>query len=130
MGSIFSLVYSYFIWHYTIGLRDVIRVWKDLFYFFGRFFSIRLLTQTLFSPFQRLHEGYKRDLDAGLILNTFIFNSLMRVVGFVVRASTIFLGLCVQLVWIALGVASLVVWITLPVDMFFVMWLILIVIRS
>lgn len=130
MGSIFSLVSSYVIWHYTIGLRDIIQVWKDLFYFFGRFFSIKLLIKTLFSPFERLHEGYKRDLNVGSIVDTFIFNLLMRVIGFVVRISTIFLGLCVQVVWVILGFVALIVWITLPVDLCIIGWFAWIVIKA
>lgn len=75
----------YFVWHYTTGLLDCLRLLADFLWFVYHFFSVPVIVRTLFTPWHRLGESYRRGFDPGRVLETFIVNTLMRIFGFVVR---------------------------------------------
>lgn len=81
----FAFLGRYFIWHYTAGLMGCLRLLANFLWFIYHFFSISIVTRTLFSPWRRLGESYRRGFDPGRALETFIVNALMRFFGFVVR---------------------------------------------
>lgn len=116
-----GLLFHYIAWHYTRGIIDLLRVWSNFIWFVFTFFSIPLLTTTLFSPFHKLDEGYKKGLDIGQWLQTFTINTLMRFVGALVRTFIILIGLGMLVFVLIGGSALLIVWILAP---FFVMFLI------
>lgn len=110
-----SLVCSYFKWHYTIGFVDLFGLIRNFLWFFYHFFSIPVLTRTLFSPWERQGERYKKGFDVEGIFETFIINFIMRVVGFVIRSIVIVAGLAVLITVFSLGVIAVVIWPLIPV---------------
>jgi hypothetical protein len=110
-----GVAFHYFRWHYSNGIQDFFRVWGNFIWFFFNFFSITLLLGTLFSPFHRLDEGYAKGLYPSKWLETFIVNTLMRLIGACIRLFLIAVG-CVALV-ATLGFGTLVfmAWIAAPV---------------
>jgi len=105
---------EYLWWHYSKAIREILELEKNFLWFFWHFFSIPLLARTLFSPFRRLSEGYKKGFDPWAILESLIVNSISRLVGFFLRAAVLLMGLLVEVVLtLALGPA-LLLWVLLP----------------
>lgn len=59
--------------------------------------------QTLFSPWKRqVTNRQTKGLDLEDMINTFSFNVISRVIGAIVRSSTIVLGLCVEIIFVCI----------------------------
>ncbi len=109
--GLFSFLINYFIWHYTKALLDVFFIWKNFLFFVLEYFSVKILLFSLFHPWRRLGGEKKKFFDPGFI----IINTLMRVVGFGIRISTIFIGLVSFVFCFALGFIFILLWLFLPV---------------
>lgn len=81
------MVVPYYLrWHYSRGLAEWTRNLFNFLSFELHFFSVKELLLTLFAPFQRLKESYgSSPVDVETIFSALIVNTIMRVVGFVVR---------------------------------------------
>ena len=112
--NLLYLVPFYAKWHYTEGLRDLSRNWKGFILFTIYFFSLGTLLRTLFAPFGRLDEAYKKEFDAEVFFETLVANTLMRVVGFVLRTFVIIVGLLVLILVLVLGPVAFVLWMFAP----------------
>lgn len=108
---IFLALPYYLSWHYTDALTDMRRIWKNFFIFIWNFFSISLLVSTLFSPWHRMQESYGRIED---VFGNFVVNTMMRLVGAVVRLIFIIMGTFSLILCAVLGVAALIFWLVLP----------------
>lgn len=108
------LIPFYAKWHYTEGLIDLFSNWRSFVAFVLHFFSLGLLVKTLFAPFGRLDEEYRKGFDAEAYFETLVANTLMRVVGFVLRTFVIIIGVLVLLVVIVLGPITLLLWVFAP----------------
>src|SRR5688572_8031457 len=85
---------DYLFWHYRNGISDAKNLSKNLLWFLWNFFSINLLLKTLFSPWQKLNERRtKGSLQS--FFESLVINTLMRLVGAVIRLIFIFLGLII-----------------------------------
>jgi hypothetical protein len=109
-----GLVFSYFIWHYTTALKELFGLCRNFLWFVCHFFSINVLGKTLFSPWQRMDEPYKKGFSISAFFETFIVNTLMRIVGFFIRALVILAGIAVWLVVLALEIVFFAAWILMP----------------
>jgi hypothetical protein len=110
----FRFILSYFIWHYSLALKDIYNLILHFLEFIYHFFSIKVLSKTLFSPWRKLDEPYKGGLNVSLFFETFVVNVIMRVVGFFMRFFIIIVGFACLLLTVLGGVASYIVWILLP----------------
>ena len=108
------LLQDYFRWHYTVGVRDLARIWGNFLWFGFRFFSFSQLVRTLFAPFHRIRESYPHRFDATAIAENLVFNAAMRLVGFVLRSLVLALGLLSEIFMIVAGSAVFLVWLLLP----------------
>ncbi len=108
------LIPFYAKWHYTEGLRDLYRNWKSFVLFVIHFFSLRLLFLTWLSPFGRLNEEYKKGFDLEGFLETLIVNTMMRLVGFVLRTFVIVSGLVSLVAVVLLGPVLFILWVFTP----------------
>ena len=106
---------AYVIWHYTAGLWAAFRVCVNFLRFTFNFFSIPLLFKTLFSPWRRLGEEYSSGLHPSEWLTSFTVNTLMRVVGAVIRLALIIFGLIALAVVSVGSVVVMLAWILWPV---------------
>jgi hypothetical protein len=109
-----ELAFRYVLWHYSRGIVDLLRVWSNFLWFFYHFFSIPLLLRTLFSPFQRLDESYKKGLDLEAFFTTLGVNIIMRIIGAMIRLFMIALGVLALLTTLAIGAFFFVAWILSP----------------
>ncbi len=114
---------NFFNWYFSRGLKSFVIAWKNLLFFWLRFFSVRRLFLTLFS-------NWKRDVLAGrqegfhpiLWIQDKIVNTVFRFYGACVRAVVIFTGLLIVLFWSLIGGFLILVWIFFPVILVFFFW--------
>ncbi|OHA17751.1 MAG: hypothetical protein A2664_04025 [Candidatus Taylorbacteria bacterium RIFCSPHIGHO2_01_FULL_46_22b] len=113
--SYFFILPSYLLWHYTEGLRDMTRVWTNFLWFLYNFFSIPILAKTLFEPWRRIQEQKHRGgFSPEDIAETLMTNTIMRLVGALIRLCTIAIGTCVILVVFWGGILLYGAWLLLP----------------
>ena len=109
-----TLLGRYVAWHYTAGLLDCLRRLADFLWFIYHFFSVPVIARTLFTPWRRLGESYRRGLDPGRTLETFIVNTLMRLFGFIVRIFFLLAALLGLLVTFLIGLFTIAVFFLAP----------------
>lgn len=107
-----QLPITYLLWHYTSAWEDLFRLYHNFSWFLWNFFSIRILFETLFSPWHRRRERPEKEF--GGLLGSLILNSILRMVGFLIRGLTILFGLAALAVFSLLYVAFLALWPFLP----------------
>lgn len=109
------VVSHYFLWHYSIALVRFTSIYRDLVFFVADFFSLPILLKSFLAPWRRLSEPYPEDkFNISEILAVFVVNSLMRLVGIIMRAFIIVIGLVALVVIIILYPVLLVLWLALP----------------
>ncbi|MDB5266207.1 MAG: hypothetical protein JWN89_22 [Parcubacteria group bacterium] len=79
-----SLLAAYFSWHYGRGFIEASHFAARIFKATKESFSFSLILRTFASPWKRSGEGYIKN-DPSTWVTTFVFNSLMRVLGMVIR---------------------------------------------
>ncbi len=104
----------YLKWHYSEAFGDLYRNWKSFLAFALHLFSMKLLFRTWLSPLGRLNEGYKKSFDLEDFMETFVVNTMMRLVGFLLRTFVIVTGVLVFVLVFFLGLASFVLWAVAP----------------
>ena len=109
------LLGEYIAWHYSIGVAEFVRVWAGMHRFFYNYFSLPLLLRSLFAPFHRMQERRVRGFDPENLFEVFVVNSLMRIVGAVVRMVVIVIGIFAQGLVFVVGASLTVLFITAPV---------------
>ena len=109
------LAAQYVVWHYGTAFGDLWRVFVNMLWFVWNLFSISFLLDTLFQPFQRIHEVSQRGDELSEFFSNIAANVLMRIVGTLVRLAVIIIGTVALFVTIVCGITALVVWPFLPI---------------
>jgi len=112
---IVRIVPNYILWHYTLGLAAATAFGFHLVRFLINFFSLGLLAKTLFAPWRRLGETYAQGLQPNAWFETLIVNTLMRLVGVIIRLSLIVIGLIVSGLAACLALVVVVLWLAVPI---------------
>lgn len=105
---------DYLRWHYTTAFADILHVAKNFVRATAELFSIKLLLKTFFKPIYRIKESYAGGLDFEGLFTMIITNTLMRLVGVLVRTLFIVCGLIALLIMVVLIVVAYVVWLVAP----------------
>ncbi len=108
--SIFLVLPYYFSWHYGRAILDIKDNARNFIAFVYNIFSVPVLISTLFSPWMRLKDGYK----VNSLLETFVFNTMMRIFGVLVRLTFIILGVISLVFTILCSAILFLVWFFLP----------------
>lgn len=103
-------------WHYTKGLRALLGMLGNYLWFFWHLFSIPLLFRTLFSPWKRLHEERQPGLHLGDWVGVLIINIIMRLLGSLIRLTTIATGVFMCIFTFTLSLILTILWLTLPLS--------------
>ena len=112
---------SYFRWHYSTSLKDLSNNLKNGFLFIPQFFSLSTLLRTIFSPWKRLGEEYHKGFDPSAFFSTAILNTILRIVGFVIRSVTIVISLVVLIFYTFAAITLYLVWLIFPAFLLFVL---------
>ena len=112
-----QILWYYIIWHYTKAWSDMARVIGNYLWFMGNFFSIGLLAKSLFSPWRRLSVSGGRGREESFF-GAIIINTLMRFVGFGIRAITIMAGVVAIFITIVVTCFAVLLWLVFPAVVF------------
>lgn len=108
-------IQDYIVWHYGQALGEIMALWKTMLWFGYHYFSLGLLSRTLFKPLRRVHTQYDfRSLNIQEILSSALINGLMRLMGMFLRIATIAAGAVAELFIIIALPIFLFVWVFLP----------------
>ena len=113
MGAL-VFIPSYFRWHYSQALDDLLNISKNSFSFVLNVFSVKELTLNLFSPFERITVDYSREWSFEGTVGAWIVNGLMRLVGAVIRLIIILLGLISLAFALILSIIAFFIWLLWP----------------
>jgi len=110
-----TVIGHYFIWHYGRAIRDLTRIYRNLIAFTFNFFSVSVLVNSYFAPWRRMGEDYPEHLiELFAVLSVFLVNSIMRVVGILMRTVIIVFGMVATLLVIVSYPFVLAFWLVLP----------------
>ena len=113
------LIPYYLRWHYGPALKNALAIISNIIWFLWHFFSIGILSKTLFAPWERLQEKREKGLNIEGFLGTLLLNTVMRLVGAIVRLIFILIGLVSILATIIASAIFLCVWLVLPLAIIF-----------
>ena len=113
MGLLF-FVEDYVVWHYGRGTRDLGHIIASLLAFTYRFFSIRILSRTLVTPFARIRVSGADIIDIGAVLQNLTANLVARAVGFFLRVFVITAGILSGVAIAVAGLIALLLWLLMP----------------
>lgn len=102
---------SYIGWHYTDAIRNIWGIFTNFIWFLYHFFSVPILLKTLFDPWQKLGEKYKKGLGHGT-------SFLLRVLGFAIRITVLGLAFMLMVGVFCVTIVFYVLWIFLPIILF------------
>lgn len=105
----------YIHWLYGEGVREYMRAWANYHWFLYHFFSVGILLQTLFAPWHRLQERKKRGFDVEEIASRIVINTVLRLLGFVMRLVVLALAVLSQIGLFFLGAFLFFAFISSPV---------------
>lgn len=109
------IIRDYIVWHYSRALIDIFVIWRNVTRFVFHFFSIPLLLRSLFQPWKKV--AAKREstgFDPQDWIETVMVNTVMRIVGAIMRLLLIVFGLlCVGAI-VLIGLQFFVLWVVLP----------------
>jgi len=109
------LAMDYFLWHYSQGVKDILLLWKNLLWFITSFFSLPILARNLLAPWHALEEKKtKGGIIISDILSRLAINTIMRLVGLLIRSVFLCIGLFFYLVLLLVGPFLLLFWLFLP----------------
>lgn len=107
---------TYLKWHYGRALVEGFSIWKTFLWFTLHEFRIGLHLRTLFARFHRLGEEYKgKGFDIAEIMSVFLVNTMMRIVGILLRLIVVCMGVCAFVIVLIGGVLFFIFWLGYPV---------------
>lgn len=115
------LALYYIRWHYTYALHDFVGIGENFLWFLYHFFSLPTLTRTLFVPFYRLSEKPHKNIvaDPEAWAEALVVNTMMRLIGALMRTSLILTGVVVLCVSALTTLLLFVAWVLAPLLLFF-----------
>ena len=110
------VVIHYLSWHYSVALASFSVIYRDIIFFVADYFSLPILLKSFFAPWRRLAEPYPENkFNLSEIAAVVVVNSLMRLVGVIMRSIIIIVGLIVLVATIIFYPIILLLWLALPV---------------
>ena len=102
-------------WYYRERPRQIVKTYHAYARAFLQIFSIFFLLRTLFSPWKAITDVYPaRGFNLEAILSVFALNATARLIGAVIRLTTIIFGIFLQMLMLVGVVLWLLVWLLFP----------------
>ncbi|MFH1967962.1 MAG: hypothetical protein ABIJ84_01085 [bacterium] len=105
---------TWIVWQFYEMPKFLISVWNNYMMFASNLFSFKLLVKTFFAPWHRYKWGYPKGFDVKEFFNTFISNTVSRVLGAIMRTVLIVIGAVFQVFVAIVGLVVLVGWLLIP----------------
>lgn len=110
-----NLFFKWFVWHFKDAPGFILKALGNFLRFSLNYFSVFPLLRTLFHPWKRLSQGYRKGLaNIGENFQVFVLNSFSRLIGFLFRSVVIIVGLIVTTFTFIVSVLAFLIWFILP----------------
>lgn len=107
---------NYLRWHYFSAPKFIFYLTGNYLYFIGHIFSVKLLAKTLLSPWRKeVAKKTKPGFNLQEIIDTFSFNIISRILGFIVRISALFASFIFLIIVVLLGSLLFILWFLIPI---------------
>ena len=102
-----KILIDYLFWHYTSAVQNILKIWLNYLIFLYHYFSIDLLSSTLFKPWKREYLAKTKPYFSLEEWSTrFTFNLFSRLIGTCVRLGTIIIWLFIECLAILSGIIA------------------------
>ncbi len=109
-----SLLVKFLTWYFWRKPGRILSAWKNFLRFGWNYFSIGLLFKTFFDYWHRYKWSYGRGFDPKKWIEAASFNLISRILGMIVRAVFIVLGVAFETVIFVFGLIVFLGWFALP----------------
>ena len=109
-----NIFIQYFEWHFIDAAKGVLAGWKNCLKFNLNYWSVPLLTKTLFSHWRRYKYSYGKAFSFKRYFEAFTFNMISRVLGAIMRSVLIVLGVFTEALVFLAGAIVFLFWLGLP----------------
>lgn len=113
-----SVFLAFIYWYIAVAPRGIVVIWGDYLAANLNYFSVAFLLRTLLAPWHRDTETYEGGFDIIRYLRAAIVNTISRIVGLLIRATTILIALAAEAGILASGLLSLLLWFLAPIILF------------
>ena len=108
-----NILIQYFVWHFFDAPKGILAGWKNCLKFNLNYWSVPLLTKTLFSHWRRYKYSYGRGFSFTRYFEVFTFNIISRVIGALMRSILIILGIITEVFVFLAGAIVILFWLIL-----------------
>ncbi|PIR97107.1 MAG: hypothetical protein COT91_03325 [Candidatus Doudnabacteria bacterium CG10_big_fil_rev_8_21_14_0_10_41_10] len=105
---------AFLVWYFGRASLFIVHIWANFLLGNLHYFSIWLLLKTLISPWHKYKTSYGRGFDFKRFMEAWSFNMVARVIGFIIRGTTIIIGLTVEVFIFCAGFLFLAFWMSAP----------------
>lgn len=109
-----NIIYQYLVWHFFNAPAEILKGWQNYLLFGLNYFSIQTLAKTFFSHWRRYSSSYGKGFSPSRYFEAFIFNMMSRIIGAILRAFFIIIGILTEVFIAFAGGIVFFVWIILP----------------
>jgi len=114
-----NILFQALSWHFYDAPKEILKAWKSFLYFSSNYFSVPVLLRTFLSPWRKYGDSYGSPVEVWKNLEVFVFNTMSRIIGALLRTIFIILGAFFIIFAFIVGLVVFVVWIVLPLILIF-----------
>jgi len=109
-----NILFKALVWQFFDVPKEILKIWQTFLYFNLNYFSVPILLKTFFSPWRKYRSSYGGLFDVWKNFESFIFNSMSRIIGAILRTFYIIIGVITEIFILIIGPIVLIIWIILP----------------
>lgn len=109
-----NILFKALVWQFFDVPKQLVKIWQTFLYFNFNYFSVPTLLKTYFSPWRRNRSSYGGIFEVWKNFESFIFNSMSRIIGAILRTVYIILGIIIEIFILIVGPIVIVTWILTP----------------
>ena len=114
-----NIFFQYFLWHFYDAPQGIFTAWRNFLWFNLNYFSIPTLLKTFFYHWHKYYYPYGKLFSLKRYFEAFVFNVMSRIIGMILRAFLIAIGILTEVFIIFLGAVMLFLWLVLPLMLIF-----------
>lgn len=109
-----NILFQALVWQFFDVPKQLLKIWQTFLFFNLNYFSVPILLKTFFSPWRKYRYPYNDIFEVWKNFESFIFNSMSRIIGAILRTFYIFLGIVTEIFILITGPIVIIVWILTP----------------
>lgn len=109
-----NILLDAFVWQFLDVPKGILKAWRNFLVFNLNYFSVHILLKTYFSYWRRYSSPYGGTFEFWKNLETFIFNTMSRIMGALLRTFFIIFGIVTEVLIFIIGLMVFIAWLLLP----------------